>query len=911
MKNRWMICALSRPRGTVLDDRRRIGRVSGKKRCQIAAAVEPLERRTLLTAVVVNTIQDGLFPAGTGTVSIRNAVATANAATDPVSITFDPTVFAAAQTITLNGSALHIENATGEPVVITGPAAGVTIDANNASNGLVSANAGETLQGVTLSNMTFTHCQAAISATYTILSLSNVTITGNSGAGIAEFGGGTGSMSLTNVRVTNNGASSAAGGIDANETTLTMNNVTVSNNTGTGVQGTNGSTILNSTISNNTGTGLIADNKLVMINDTVSGNTAASGDAGITSNGPAVISNCTITANHADDGVAGIDVPYDFGNNLLTLQDDTVVGNVADYGHGGVYNAGGASAVTVVNTIIAGNTITHSPTDPGVDASGTFTSLGYNLIGTTGSGMGWFSLDQTGTVGSPLDPQLGALANNGGPTQTMLPAGGSPVVDRGSIALLPPGLSTDQRGLDRIRNGAVDVGAVEVQVGSITPVVTPSVTILVSSTPNVNVGQNVRLVATVASSVTGGVPPTGTVDFIENGATLGSANVQPDGTATFVSALLAAGTHSISASYTGDSGYAPSSSVVVVQTVNSAPATKLAFASTPATAEGGVALTPPVTVDVEDAGGNIAASDNSTVTLSIASGPAGGHLGGNVTAAVINGVATFPDITLSPAGAYTLTASDGSLTPTTSPGITVSAGTSVSPITPTLGQVVLPASVIAGAKTNARVSVVLTNRGAKLTGTYTINLFVNGATILDGNQIFVAKASKHFTFSTGKGQAFNFNLKVFPAGIVNGSYHLLAEVTDPSGASNVVASSQSINVAAPFVSLAAAPSAVKPPTISVGKSGAIAVTVTDNGNEDATGPIKIVLGLSSDGVSPLPGIMLGSVTKSTRIKAGQKKPFALHFKIGSTPTAGAYFPYFTISLDGVSTTAIGSQFSIG
>ena len=73
------------------------------------------------------------------------------------------------------------------------------------------------------------------------------------------------------------------------------------------------------------------------------------------------------------------------------------------------------------------------------------------------------------------------------------------------------------------------------------------------------------------------------------------------------------------------------------------------------------------------------------------------------------------------------------------------------------------------------------SRAAKLTGTYTINLFVNGATILDGNQIFVAKASKHFTFSTGKGQAFNFNLKVFPAGIVNGIYHLLAEVTDPNG----------------------------------------------------------------------------------------------------------------------------------
>jgi hypothetical protein len=240
----------------------------------------------------------------------------------------------------------------------------------------------------------------------------------------------------------------------------------------------------------------------------------------------------------------------------------------------------------------------------------------------------------------------------------------------------------------------------------------------------------------------------------------------------------------------------------------------------------------------------------------------------------------------------------------------VSAGTSVSPIAPTLGQVVLPASVVAGAKTSARVSVVLTNGGAKLTGTYIINLFVNGATILDGNQIFVAKTSKHFTLSAGKGHAFNFNLKALPAAIVNGSYHILAEVTDPNGASNVVASSQTMDVAAPFVSLAAAPSAVKPSSISVGKSGAIAVTVTNNGNEDATGAINIGLGLSSDGVSPLAGITLDSVTKNTKIKAGQKKTFALRFKNGGSSTAGAYFPYFTISLDGASTTAIGSTFSI-
>jgi hypothetical protein len=78
-----------------------------------------------------------------------------------------------------------------------------------------------------------------------------------------------------------------------------------------------------------------------------------------------------------------------------------------------------------------------------------------------------------GTNGNQVgvaDPGLGALADNGGPTQTIALLPGSPAIDTGSNALaidpstgLP--LTTDQRGagFPRIVNGTVDIGAFEVQ----------------------------------------------------------------------------------------------------------------------------------------------------------------------------------------------------------------------------------------------------------------------------------------------------------------------------------------------------------------------------------------------------------------------------------------------------------------
>jgi hypothetical protein len=60
------------------------------------------------------------------------------------------------------------------------------------------------------------------------------------------------------------------------------------------------------------------------------------------------------------------------------------------------------------------------------------------------------------------DPKLGPLGYYGGPSQTMPLLPGSPAIDAGNNALVPAGVTTDQRGYPRVCGAAVDVGAYEV-----------------------------------------------------------------------------------------------------------------------------------------------------------------------------------------------------------------------------------------------------------------------------------------------------------------------------------------------------------------------------------------------------------------------------------------------------------------
>jgi hypothetical protein len=105
--------------------------------------------------------------------------------------------------------------------------------------------------------------------------------------------------------------------------------------------------------------------------------------------------------------------------------------------------------VATRNTIIAGNS---APTSP--DVSGALNSQGYNLIGDGTGGSGFDPTDQVGTSANPIDPMLGPLQGNGGPTQTRALLPGSPALDVGDPALSG---TADQRGV--VRSGGVNIGA--------------------------------------------------------------------------------------------------------------------------------------------------------------------------------------------------------------------------------------------------------------------------------------------------------------------------------------------------------------------------------------------------------------------------------------------------------------------
>ena len=153
------------------------------------------------------------------------------------------------------------------------------------------------------------------------------------------------------------------------------------------------------------------------------------------------------------------------------------------------------------------------------------------------------------------------------------------------------------------------------------------------------------------------------------GSSTATATVS-NGVATFGNLVIsAAGSYALSAA-DGALGGA-TSNAFSVQTPS-----KLAFLQQPGNGNAGAALSPPVTVAVEDASGNTVAADASMVTLTLSSGTFAG--GGNtMSAATVNGVATFGNLVISAAGSYTLAASDAPLTGTMSNSFTISNGTSV------------------------------------------------------------------------------------------------------------------------------------------------------------------------------------------------------------------------------------------
>ena len=216
---------------------------------------------------------------------------------------------------------------------------------------------------------------------------------------------------------------------------------------------------------------------LILERCSVTGNSTNQFGGGVYNDGSFTATNCTFSGNSALRG-GGIISRYNNGAGSSTLLNCTITGNTATStgagssdGGGGVYAEGGAKQHYAGNTIIAGNNNFINP-----DVRGQFTSDGHNFIGSKGFDSLGFTNgvngDQVGPNGSPLDPQLGPLGNNGGPTQTCPLLSNSSAIDQGDDLLAPP---TDQRLYPRL--GVSDIGAFESgDTSPPTPTPTPTIT---------------------------------------------------------------------------------------------------------------------------------------------------------------------------------------------------------------------------------------------------------------------------------------------------------------------------------------------------------------------------------------------------------------------------------------------------
>ena len=273
-----------------------------------------------------------------------------------------------------------------------------------------------------------------------ILTVINSTVRNNI-AGYYGYGGGihnSGAATITDSSVTDNVSTDRRGGGINNDGAMTITRSTVSGNEaqlqGGGIHSTGTIDMTSSTVSGNEsvsddGGGIYNTGTLKLTNSTVSGNTSKFDDGGgISNGGTALLINSTVTANKSGTGTT-------------------------DKG-GGIDNFNGA--VRLTNTILAGNTAPKGPDCIGLPIA----SQGNSIVGDSKDCD--FSAkpgDKVGAAGIPINPKLGPLQDNGGPTFTHALLTTSPAIDAGNDAEAP---ATDQRGVKRPQGAASDSGAFEI-----------------------------------------------------------------------------------------------------------------------------------------------------------------------------------------------------------------------------------------------------------------------------------------------------------------------------------------------------------------------------------------------------------------------------------------------------------------
>ncbi|MEQ1829122.1 MAG: DUF4347 domain-containing protein, partial [Pirellula sp.] len=354
--------------------------------------------------------------------------------------------------------------------------------------------------------------------------IASTTINGGSVDRVIEVDGATGSLALTDVKITGGSINNDGGGILIEQSTgiAALNRVDVTGNAVTGggrfgggihVVGNlymDSSLVRSNTATGSEGGGISNAGTMTITRSSIFSNTATWGSGVAQASGTATIENTTISGNSAASGGGGLDV----WGGTMNVRYSTIASNTASSGSGGgTLQTGGT--FTILSSIFADN----NSSTGGRDLNGTFVSSGYNIIEHNSGFTGTVGTDQLGS-----DPSLAALAVDASSGQYVH------VLNGGSIAINTGGgtaPATDQRNVSR--SYLADVGAYEANAAPIldsskSPVLTAQ---------NEDSGAPSGTVGTLVSSLVDFLSPSGQVDNVtdsDSGALLGIAITAVDTT---------------------------------------------------------------------------------------------------------------------------------------------------------------------------------------------------------------------------------------------------------------------------------------------------------------------------------------------------------------------------------------------
>lgn len=278
--------------------------------------------------------------------------------------------------------------------------------------------------------------QTGIIVTIANLSLYNIDVGGDDGTGVRNYG----NLTLENIDVSN----SVGHSMIYNAGTITINHSRFADN------------IIRNTVYNTASGNMTIRNSLITRNTTGNNN-----GAGLLNNGTILVENSTISYNRANRPAAGI-LNTSSGSNM-TLNFVTLVGNHAGYQTsstsyaGGFYNVNGG-ILTIRNSLITNNLsgISQQPANCATSLGSQTISQGYNVFGDGGCFVTGGDTSTDIVLPDTTSVLLDSQGNYGGSTETIPLLLGSPALNAANPADCP---STDQRGVTRPT--ACDVGAFE------------------------------------------------------------------------------------------------------------------------------------------------------------------------------------------------------------------------------------------------------------------------------------------------------------------------------------------------------------------------------------------------------------------------------------------------------------------